>query len=215
MTDNRTKRMNPAVDLYFAEGCGRCPLWRTPDCKVHSWQEEMKQLRAILLESALTEEVKWSVPCYTFENHNVSVLSALKEHCVLSFFKGALLKDPAGILEKPGENTQADRVIRFTDVQQIVALEATIKAYIEEAIAVEKAGLTFDYKQTSDFDMPDELIDKFDEDPDFRAAFEALTPGRQRGYLLHFSSAKQAKTRLSRIEKAVPQIFEGKGLHDR
>lgn len=215
MTSNNAQRMNPAVDLYLAEGCGRCPLWRTPDCKVHPWQAELAALRTILLDTALREEVKWKVPCYTFEGNNVLILSAFKEYCSLSFFKGALLKDHGGILEKPGENTQAGRLIRFTDVQRIVALESVIKAYVAEAIEVEKAGLDVEYKKTSEFEVPDELVDVFDEDPQFREAFESLTPGRQRGYLLYFSGAKQSKTRVSRIEKYRQQIFEGKGMHDR
>lgn len=215
MTDNAGKRMNPEVDLYLAKGCGRCPLWRTPECKVHPWQEELATLRPILLDTELTEELKWKVPCYTFEGNNIAIMSAFKEYCSLSFFKGALLKDPEGILEKPGEHTQAGRLIRFTDVQKIGALEPVIKAYIAEAIEVEKAGLDVEYKKVSDFDVPDELVDIFEEDPQFQEAFDALTPGRQRGYLLHFSGAKQAKTRRSRIEKYRDQIFDGKGMHDR
>jgi uncharacterized protein YdeI (YjbR/CyaY-like superfamily) len=214
MTDKTTDPMNPGVDHYLAEGCGRCPLGGTPACKVHAWSEELATLRTILLDSELTEEVKWKVPCYTFQNNNVVVLSALKEYCTVSFFKGALLQDPQGLLEKPGENTQAGRLLRFTSVQEIVARESIIKAYIAEAIAVEKAGLTVEFKKTEEFDIPEELVDQFDADPDFRAAFEALTPGRQRGYLLHFAGAKQAKTRVARIEKYRAQILAGKGLHD-
>ncbi|MEZ4684065.1 MAG: YdeI/OmpD-associated family protein [Caldilineaceae bacterium] len=215
MTDTATERKNPEVDLYLAEGCGRCPLWRTPDCKVHPWAEELAALRLILLDTALTEELKWKVPCYTFEGNNILIMSAFKEYCSLSFFKGALLQDPEGILEKPGENTQAGRLIRFTDVQRIVDLASTIKVYIAEAIEVEKAGLDVEYKKVSDFDVPDELVDVFDEDPQFREAFDALTPGRQRGYLLHFAGAKQSKTRKARIKKYREQIFDGKGMHDR
>jgi len=215
MIDKATKGSNPEVDLYLAEGCGRCPLWRTPACKVHPWQEELALLRTILLGSALTEEVKWKVPCYTFKGSNVLILSAFKEYCSISFFKGALLKDAHGILEKPGENTQGGRLIRFTDLQKIETLKPMISAYIEEAVAVEKAGLTVTYKATADFEIPDELVDQFDEDPDFRTAFEALTPGRQRGYLLYFSAPKQAKTRVARVEKYRQKIFDGKGVHDR
>ncbi len=207
--------MNPQVDQYLMVGCGRCPLGGTPNCKVHAWPAELAKLRTILLDCGLTEEVKWKVPCYTFQGNNVVVMSALKEYCSLGFFKGALLQDPHGILEKPGENTQAARLIRFTSVQEIVALEPIVKAYLAEAIAVEKAGLTVDFKQIEEFEIPEELVDKFDEDPDLRAAFEALTPGRQRGYLLHFAAPKQAKTRTARIEKYREQIFAGKGLHDR
>lgn len=206
--------LNPEVDNYFAVGCGRCPLGGTPDCKVHPWQEEMKQLRRILLDTELTEEVKWSVPCYTFEDNNVLILSAFKDYCALSFFKGVLLKDPDDILIQPTKNTQASRLIRFTDVERVLELEPILKAYVAEAIDVEKAGLKVEYKDTADFDFPDELLSKFEDDPTFAAAFDALTPGRQRGYLLHFSSAKQSQTRVRRIEKCKPRIFEGKGFHD-
>lgn len=215
MTDTTAERKNPEVDLYLTEGCGRCPLWRTPDCKVHPWAEELAALRPILLETELTEELKWKVPCYTFEGSNILIMSAFKEYCSLSFFKGALLKDPEGVLEKPGENTQAGRLIRFTDVQRIVELAPVIKAYVAEAIEVEKAGLDVVYKKTSEFEVPDELVDVFEEDPQFQEAFDALTPGRQRGYLLHFAGAKQSKTRRARIEKYRDQIFDGKGMHDR
>ena len=207
--------MNSGVDNYLAVGCGRCPLGGTPDCKVHSWPDVLLKLRAILLETELTEEVKWSVPCYTFNGKNVLIMSSLKEYVVLGFFKGVLLKDPAGVLIQSTPNMQAERQLRFTTVQQVTELEQVIKAYVQEAIEVEQAGLEVAYRKTSEFDVPDELQAMFDEDPAFREAFQALTPGRQRGYLLHFSDAKQAKTRISRIEKCMPQIFEGIGLHDR
>ncbi|MBT31762.1 MAG: hypothetical protein CMO01_19055 [Thalassobius sp.] len=207
--------MNPKVDSYFAVGCGRCPLGGTPDCKVHNWQEEMEHLRTIILSCSLTEELKWGVPCYTFQSKNVLILSAFKEYCSISFFKGALLKDANSILEKPGENTQAARLIKFTKVQQVIDLEETIKNYILEAIEIEKAGLTVDFKEKSEIEYPEELQDKLNEDPELKKAFEALTPGRQRGYILYFTQPKQAKTRVSRIEKCAAKIFEGKGLQDR
>ncbi len=207
--------MNSGVDNYLAVGCGRCPLGGTPDCKVHSWPDVLLKLRAILLETELTEEVKWSVPCYTFNGKNILIMSALKEYVALGFFKGVLLKDPDGVLIQSTPNMQAERQLRFTTVQQVTELEQVIKAYVQEAIEVEQAGLEVAYRKTSEFDVPDELQAMFDEDPAFREAFQALTPGRQRGYLLHFSDAKQAKTRISRIEKCMPQIFEGIGLHDR
>ena len=207
--------MNSGVDNYLAVGCGRCPLGGTPDCKVHSWPDVLLKLRAILLETELTEEVKWSVPCYTFNGKNILIMSALKEYVALGFFKGVLLKDPDGVLIQSTPNMQAERQLRFTTVQQITELEQVIRAYVQEAIEVEQAGLEVAYRKTSEFDVPDELQAMFDEDPAFREAFQALTPGRQRGYLLHFSDAKQAKTRISRIEKCMPQIFEGIGLHDR
>ena len=207
--------MNPGVDHYLAEGCGRCPLGSTPDCKVHPWQEILTELRKIVLTSELTEEIKWGVPCYTVEGKNIFLLSAFKNYAAISFFKGALLKDPHHVLEKPGANSQASRVFKFTSLTQLEGLEKVVKTYIEEAIKIEKAGLAVPYKKAGDFEIPEELQLKFEEDPDFKAAFEALTPGRQRGYVLHFSQAKQSKTRTTRIEKWKPRIFEGKGMHDR
>ncbi|MCB8981511.1 MAG: YdeI/OmpD-associated family protein [Ardenticatenaceae bacterium] len=207
--------MNPQIDNYLAQGCGRCPLGGTPDCKVHNWPDVLAKLRAILLETDLTEELKWKVPCYTFDGKNILIMSAFKEYCVVAFFKGVLLKDPHGVLIQSTPNMQAERQLRFTTVQHVVELEPVIKEYVQEAIEVEKAGLAVEYKKTSDFDVPDELQTMFDEDIAFREAFDALTPGRQRGYLHYFSSAKQSQTRIARIEKCMPQIFEGIGLHDR
>lgn len=206
--------MNPKVDHYFIAGCGRCPLADTPECKVHNWQEELQLLRSILLECGLTEELKWGVPCYTFQKNNVIILGAFKEYCMISFFKGALLSDTEGILTKPGENTQAGRVIRFTNVKQVVKLEAVLKAYIYEAIEVEKSGAKVTYKKADEYAIPDELTQKFKEDPEFKKAFYALTPGRQKGYIIHFSQPKQSATRVSRIEKCMSKIFEGKGFND-
>ncbi|MEQ8925519.1 MAG: YdeI/OmpD-associated family protein [Fulvivirga sp.] len=203
------------VDDYLLQGCMRCPLGGTPDCKVHSWLAELKLLRAIALDCGLKEELKWSVPCYTFQNHNVAIASAFKNYCSISFFKGALLNNESGLLEKPGENTQAARLIKFTNVKDIVSNEAAIKAIIYQAIEVERAGLEVAFKKTSEFDMPDELKDVFEKNQEFKAAFEALTPGRKRGYLLHFSQPKQSKTRTARIEKCMNKIFEGKGFNDR
>ena len=207
--------MNPEVDSYLQEGYGRCSLGGTPECKVHNWQSELKLLRRLVLNCGLTEERKWGVPCYTHNSHNILILAAFKDNCTLSFFKGALLNDEQGILEKPGENSQAGRVLRFTQVDQIIKLEDVLKAYIYEAVEVEKAGLEVKMKKTSEFDMPEELQDKLDEDTEFKTAFEALTPGRQRGYMLHISQAKQSKTRLARIEKSIPKIFDGKGYNER
>jgi uncharacterized protein YdeI (YjbR/CyaY-like superfamily) len=206
--------MNPKVDTYFTNGCGRCPLVNTPECKVHSWTEELAKLREIVLDCGLTEELKWSHPVYTFQKSNVILLGAFKANCVISFLKGALLKDAGKILQKPGENTQAGRVIRFTDVRQIIELEAVLKAYIYEAVEIEKAGLKMEFKETKDFVMPDELQTTFDQIPNLKNAFESLTPGRQRGYILHFSQPKQSKTREERIKKCLPQILIGKGLND-
>lgn len=206
--------MNPKVDNYLAVGCGRCPLVNTPGCKVHSWQDEMKQLRRILLDTELTEELKWSMPCYTFENSNILLMTAFKDNCTVSFFKGVLLKDPDNILIQPTKNTQAARVLRFTTVEEVLAIEESLKAYVAEAIEIEKSGLKIEFKDTSQYEFPDELVAMFEDDPAFEAAFEALTPGRQRGYLLHFTGAKQSATRQRRIEKSMAKIFEGKGFHD-
>ncbi|MFY0684973.1 MAG: YdeI/OmpD-associated family protein [Balneola sp.] len=205
--------MNPEVDTYFVDGCGRCELGGTPDCKVNSWQKEMRELRLIILDCDLTEEVKWGVPCYTYQGGNVFTMSALKDYCAIGFFKGALINDVHNILEKPGKNTQAARLIKFTSIDQIVEMEHQLRAYIQEAIDIEKAGLKVPMKKNPE-PIPEELQDKLDNDPIFQEAFDALTPGRQRGYILHFSGAKQAKTRVSRIEKCTPKIMEGKGLHD-
>jgi uncharacterized protein YdeI (YjbR/CyaY-like superfamily) len=182
--------------------------------KSKEWQEELRALRQIILDCDLTEDVKWRTPCYTVDGGNVLFIGRFKEGCVLSFIKGALLKDPKGILLKPGENTQSGRVIKFTSTQQIADLEPTLKAYIREAVAAEKAGLKVQFKKTEDFDFPEEFQAKLDELPAFKAAFDALTPGRQRGYLLHFSSAKQSKTRTARVEKWLPHIMNGKGMDD-
>lgn len=192
--------MNPKVDTFLNQA--------------DKWQEEMEELRTILLDCDLIEEWKWRSPCYTFKGSNVAVIGGFKTHCVLSFFKGALLHDADGILDKPGENSQAARVIRFTNLQEIREKEATLKAYIFEAIEVEKAGLSVDYKENETLVLPEELLIKFEELPVFKMAFEALTPGRQRGYNLFFSAGKQSKTRMSRIEKYVQRILDGKGIND-
>ena len=193
--------MNPKVDEFIS--------------KAKKWQEELKELRRIILDCQLTEELKWGQPCYTFQKKNIVIISGFKEYCALSFFKGALLKDANGILNKPGENTQAARLIRFTNVREIVEMEPILKAYLNEAIEVEKAGLKVDFKKTTDFIIPEEFQKKLDEIPALKTAFDALTPGRQRAYILYFSAAKQSKTRASRVEKYMQQILDGKGLHDR
>jgi uncharacterized protein YdeI (YjbR/CyaY-like superfamily) len=207
-------KTNLKVDAYFTAGCGRCPLFATPACKVHNWTAELAKLREIVLDCGLTEELKWSHPVYTFQNNNIILIGAFKENCVISFLKGALLKDEKGILTKQGENVQSGRVIRFTDVQKIIELETVIKEYIYEAIEIEKAGLKVAFKETKDFDFPEELENKFDENPSLKTAFESLTPGRQRGYIIYFSQPKQSQTRAARIERCLPQIVIGKGLND-
>jgi uncharacterized protein YdeI (YjbR/CyaY-like superfamily) len=209
----KMSKKNPKVDDYLAEGCGRCNLYKTPQCKVHRWDKELKELRKILLACGLTEEVKWSQPCYTLDGNNIIMLSAFKEYAFLSFFKGSLLKDSNEILHKPGENSQAVRVMKFTNINEIQKLESFIKDYIDEAIAIEKSGLKVEFKKTQE-PIPEEFQVKLDVDNALKAAFEALTPGRQRAYLLHFNGAKQSKTRSSRVEKYIPKILEGKGIND-
>lgn len=179
-----------------------------------TWRKELEALRAILLESPLSEDFKWRSPCYTFQGGNVATLWGFKQDCALSFFKGVLLKDPKGILVAPGENSRSVRMVRFTGVAEIADKQHVLKDYIREAIAVEKAGLKVEFRK-DDLDRPQELVERLDADPALKAAFEALTPGRQRGYILHFSQPKQSKTRVSRIAKYAPRILAGKGLHDR
>ncbi|MEM1134359.1 MAG: DUF1801 domain-containing protein [Bacteroidota bacterium] len=206
--------MNSKVDKYLIEGCGRCPLGGTPNCKVHNWTAELEVLRTIVIDCGLTEKLKWGVPCYTFQNSNVLIVSALKEFCAISFFKGALLGDPKNVLEKPGKNSQAARLIKFTSVEKIKALEANLKTCIYEAIKVEKAGLKVNFKKNPE-PIPEGLEKKFEEDPVLKTAFEALTPGRQRGYILYFSAPKQSKIRESRIERSIGKIINGIGLNDK
>lgn len=207
--------MNPKVDNYLLDGCGRCSLAGTPHCKVHSWQKELEQLRRISLESDLTETLKWSMPCYTFNNKNILMISAFKNYASISFFKGALLKDSDKILTAAGENSQASRQIRFTKVNDIINLEPILKQYINEAIEIEKSGAKIDFTAKQALNFPDELTTKMNDNPILKKAFLALTPGRQRGYILHFSAPKQSKTRNSRIEKCIPKIMLGKGWNDR
>jgi len=192
--------MNPKVDFYFN--------------KAKKWQEELEQLRLIVLDCGLTEELKWGVPCYTFQKSNIVLIHTFKEYCALLFFKGALLNDSNGILIQQTENVQAARQIRFTDVREIVKKEKILKAYIYEAIEVEKAGLKVELKKVSAFSVPDEFQTRLNKNRKLKTAFEALTPGRQRAYLLYFSAPKQSKTRESRVEKSLPQILNGKGLND-
>ncbi|NNE55310.1 MAG: hypothetical protein HKN32_04775 [Flavobacteriales bacterium] len=207
--------MNPEVTPYFTNGCGRCPLAGTAKCKVNRWPKILSALRSIMLQSDLEEELKWGVPCYTLNGTNVIMIGAFNDYCTLSFMKGALLVDGDNLLVKPGPNTQSSRILKFTEVQQVTAIETQIKAFVQEAIVNEKAGRKVKFKDFSDHEMPDELRFKLDSDPVFRSAFESLTPGRQRGYFLHFSSAKQPQTRINRIEKCVAKIMAGKGMQDR
>jgi uncharacterized protein YdeI (YjbR/CyaY-like superfamily) len=192
--------MNPKVDWFFK--------------KPGTWQAEYEKLRTIALGCGLAEELKWGCPCYTFQKRNIVLIHGFKEYCAYLFFKGALLKDPKGILIQQTENVQSARQIRFTSVQEILKRKSILKAYIKEAIEVENAGLNVKLKKTSEFTMPDEFKNKLAAMPGLKKAFSALTPGRQRGYLLYFSQPKQAKTREARVEKSIPQILNGRGLND-
>lgn len=192
--------MNPTADFFFN--------------KSTKWQDEYRALRTIALDCGLTEELKWGVPCYTLQNNNIVLIHGFKDYCALLFHKGALLKDEKAILIQQTENVQAARQIRFTSMNEIKRLEKVLKAYIKEAMKVEKAGLKVELKKTSEFKMPDEFRKVLEDVPELKKAFYALTPGRQRGYLLYFSSAKQSKTRESRIEKYFDKILNGKGLED-
>lgn len=208
------EKMTKSADIYYLDGCGRCKYMATPQCKVRTWQSELDQLRRIVLECGLDEASKWGMPVYMHQNKNIVMVNAFKEYCVINFFKGTLLSDSEGILTKPGEQSQTFRYIKFTDTERIIALESVLKAYIFEAIEIEKAGLKVEPRKAEDMQIPEELQDKFEELPDFKKAFYALTPGRQKAYLLYFASAKQAKTRIERIQKYIPVIFKGKGLND-
>ncbi len=192
--------MNPRVDWFFE--------------KADKWQKEFVQLREIVLGCDLVEELKWGQPCYTFDKRNIVLIHGFKDYCALLFFKGALLRDPKGILIQQTENVQAARQIRFTSLSQIVKMKATLKAYIYNAVAVEESGAKVDYKKTSDFTIPEEFQKKLDKSAALKKAFYGLTPGRQRGYLFYFSQAKQSKTREARVEKYTKQILSGKGLDD-
>ncbi len=180
-----------------------------------NWTKEIEQLRDLCLDCGLTEELKWGKPCYTFQGSNIVIIQPFKKFCACMFFKGMLLKDPKDILEKPGKNSRIARRFSFTSLDEIVKLKPIITSYIYEAIEVEKAGLEIPEKKEKELDNPDEFQEKLDENPALKKAFESLTPGRQRGYLLHFSEAKQSKTRKRRVEKYIPKILNGKGLHDR
>ena len=192
--------MDPKVDAFIR--------------KAKNWQEEFEKLRMIILGCQLTEELKWGKPCYSFQKSNIVLIHGFKEYCALLFIKGALLKDANGILIQQTNNVQAGRQIRFTNVREIVEMETVLKAYIYEAIEVEKAGLKVNFKKTAEFIILEEFQNKLDENPALKTAFEALTPGRQRAYIFYFSAPKQSKTRESRVEKCMQQILDGKGLND-
>ncbi len=191
---------NSKVDFYFE--------------KAEKWKSELEQMRTIALDCHLSEELKWGCPCYTFDNANIVLIHSFKEYCAFLFFKGALMKDPDNILIQQSENVQAARQVRFTNTQDILAKKEILKKYIFEAAEIEKSGQKVELKKVSEFEIAEELQNKFDTDSDFKKAFYALTPGRQRAYLLHFSQPKQSKTREARVEKNIPRILDGKGLND-
>jgi uncharacterized protein YdeI (YjbR/CyaY-like superfamily) len=192
--------INPKVDFYFDTA--------------EKWRDELEQLRTSILDCGLAEELKWGCPCYTFQKRNIVLLHTFKEYCAALFFKGALLKDAEGILVRQTKNVQAARQMRFSNVHEVVAMKAVLKAYIHEAIEVEESGLKIELKKTTEFPVAEEFQRKLDNHPALKTAFEALTPGRQRAYLLHFSAPTQSKTRASRVEKWTPHILDGRGLND-
>lgn len=204
--------MNPLVDKYLIDGCMRCKYGATPQCKVNFWRTELEMLRQVVLETGLTEEIKWGVPVYTHQGKNIVNVAALKASANLGFYKGVLLTDSHNLLEQQG-NLQSDRIIRFTDKAKVSELKEVLQAYIREAIVLEESGQKVVFKKNPE-PMPDELLQAFEEDPGLKKAFEALTPGRQRGYIIHFSQPKQSQTRISRIEKCKQRIFDGLGMQD-
>ncbi|SIS80333.1 YdeI/OmpD-associated family protein [Alicyclobacillus vulcanalis] len=193
----------------------RCRFGGTPDCKVHRFQEALRALRGILLDVGLTEELKWRQPCYTHGGRNIVILSAFKEHVALNFLKGGLIQDPHGLLEKPGEHTQTGRQMRFRNAEEVRVREPVIRDYLRQAMDLERAGRAARAPEANAMEMPEELLRWFGEMPDLQQAFEALTPGRRRAYLIYFSAPKQSKTRMARVETCIPLILQGKGLYDR
>lgn len=204
---------DPRVDQYLIDGCMRCKFGATPQCKVNDWREVLVLLRQVLQESELTETLKWGVPCYTWKDKNVVVLSALRDSCTLGFFKGSLLEDPQQLLHKPGDHSQATRYLKFRDPEEVTNNMQTIQAFLEAAIALERSGQKVVFNKQPE-PVPEELQEVFAASPELSKAFYALTPGRQRGYILYFSQPKQSATRLSRIEKCREKIMRGEGLHD-
>jgi uncharacterized protein YdeI (YjbR/CyaY-like superfamily) len=206
--------VNTSVDAYFVQGCGRCKLGGTPQCKVNRWAAELQLLRQLLLASGLNEECKWGMPCYTLNGQNVALLAAFKEYCSINFFKGALLSNEWGLLSSAGENSQAGRLIKITSIEQVNIHAEHILNTLLEALNIEKSGQKVPQRSIDDEEVPLELLTEFAADPELERAFRALTPGRQRGYLLFFRGAKQSATRTSRILKNKDRILKEKGLQD-
>jgi uncharacterized protein YdeI (YjbR/CyaY-like superfamily) len=206
--------MNPQVDKYLVDGCMRCKFGGTPNCKVNNWAKELEELRKIVIKSALVEELKWGMPCYTLNNKNILMISAFKEYACISFFKGVLLKDKEKMLAAHGESSQSARMIKYTNSIQIKQQSSIIKAYIEEAIEIENSGGKVEFKKNPE-PIPEELTVEFNKDLKFKKAFHELTPGRQRGYIIYFSQPKSTQSKLNRIEKCRENILNGIGLNDR
>ncbi len=205
--------MQKNIELYFVDGCMRCKYGATPNCKVNTWRGILEALRAVVLETGLNEEMKWGVPVYTRNGKNVVTVNALKDSANLGFFKGVLLSDSHQLLRQQG-NLQSDRLIKFTQLEDVLRLKAVLKSYIEEAIQIEDSGQKVEFKKNPE-PLPDELLQAFEQDSDFEKAFQRLTPSKQRGYIIYFSQPKQTQTRLGRIEKSKLAIFDGKGLNDK
>jgi uncharacterized protein YdeI (YjbR/CyaY-like superfamily) len=206
--------MNPQVDKYLVDGCMRCKFGGTPNCKVNNWAKELEELRKIVIKSALVEELKWGMPCYTVNNKNILMISAFKEYACISFFKGVLLKDKEKMLAAHGESSQSARMIKYTNSIQIKQQSSIIRAYIEEAIEIENSGKKVEFKKNPE-PIPEELMVEFNKDLKFKKAFHELTPGRQRGYIIYFSQPKSTQSKLNRIEKCRENILNGIGLNDR
>lgn len=206
--------MNSGVDAYLADGCGRCPLYKTPDCKVNSWRLVLLELRNIVLDCGLQEELKWSQPVYCIDGKNVLLLSCFKDTAFLSFFSGSLLNDPDGLLVPAGPNSTGGRLLKFTTVEEVLSQEVSIRRFVKECSDLVRSGAKVERKELGAKDFPEELIDVLESDPEFAGAFFALTPGRQRGYVIHFSGAKQSATRAGRIEKCREKIIAGLGFFD-
>lgn len=205
--------LNTKIDSYLADGCGRCKLFSTPQCKVKNWENELKIVRQIVLETNLNETLKWSMPVYTYNDKNIVMISAFKSFCSLNFFKGVLLNDDHKILEKQGESSQSSRIFKITDLKQLIEMSHILRSYIFEAIEIEKRGEKVAFNPKLEV-SPIELLQKFVEFPDFKTSFDALTAGRQRAYIIYFSQPKQSKSILSRIEKCFDKICKGEGLNE-
>lgn len=205
--------MQKDIEKYFSEGCGRCKLFQTPECKVHTWEDELALLRSIIKKSALSEEIKWGQPCYTLWGKNVLILSTFKDCSFISFFKGALIKDSLKLLEKAGPNSESGRLFKFRSVSEIEEYKSQIEDFIAQAIQIEESGKQIK-KSNNPLNIPSELLEAFDENSGLKEAFYSLTPGRQKGYIIYFTGAKQSETRKKRIEKYIDHILDGKGMMD-